>query len=175
MTYSCGTAARPASAATPKLAAGPVGKCTLRRIYVSVTASLRRRRVETRHTFSPTKAPSVTRTRSSRRTGLCGVNPTGTSSAYLSRSTQTTRRGRSDARLAGDLLSRRAPRQGPARWPSRRGGELPVGYDARGWLDAQAVKTSQVKLVQHTVKPPLWPRQATDGPPGLIRCRRAGL
>ena len=63
----------------------------------------------TRHTFSPTTPPSVTRTRSSRRTGLCGVNPTGTSSAYLSRSTQTTRRGRSDARLAGDLLSRRAP------------------------------------------------------------------
>lgn len=32
-----------------QLAAVPVGKCTLRRIYVSVTASLRRRRVDTAH------------------------------------------------------------------------------------------------------------------------------
>jgi hypothetical protein len=71
--------------------------------------------------------------------------------------------------------ARRATRQGPARWPSRRGGELPFGYDARGWLDAQAVKTSQVKLVQRTVKPPPWSRHATDGPTGLSRCRRAGL
>ena len=81
--------------------------------------------------------------------------------------------GRSDARLAGDLLS--AARHTTAPWPSRRGGELPFGYDARGWLDAQAVKVSQVKLMQRTVKPPPWPRQTTDGPTGLTRCRSPGL
>ena len=59
--------------------------------------------------------------------------------------------------------ARRATRQGPAPWPSRRGGELPFGYDARGWLDAQAVKVSQVKLMQRTVKPPPCPgRPLTD-------------
>jgi hypothetical protein len=59
--------------------------------------------------------------------------------------------------------ARRATRQGPAPWPSRRGGQLPFGYDARGWLDAQAVKVSQVKLMQRTVKPPPCPgRPLTD-------------
>lgn len=71
--------------------------------------------------------------------------------------------------------ARRATRQGSAPWPSRRGGELPFGYDARGWLDAQAVKVSQVKLMQRTVKPPPWPRQTTDGPTGLTRFRSPGL
>ena len=71
--------------------------------------------------------------------------------------------------------ARRATRQGPARWPIRRGGELPFGYDARGWLDAQAVKVSQVKLMQRTVKLPPWPRQTTDGPTSLTCCRSPGL
>ena len=44
-------------------------------------------------------------------------------------------RGRSDARLAGDLLSAARHTTGTTPWPSRRGGELPFGYDARGWLD----------------------------------------
>ena len=85
---------------------------------------------------------------------LCGVNPTGASSAYLSRSTQTTRGAEAMRAWRETYSARRATRQGPAPWPSRRGGELPFGYDARGWLDAQAVKVSQVKLMQRTVKPP---------------------
>jgi len=70
-------------------------------------------------------------------------------------------RGRSDAPWRETYSARRATRRGPAPWPSRRGGELPFGYDARGWLDAQAVKVSQVKLMQRTVKLPPWPRQTT--------------
>jgi len=84
-------------------------------------------------------------------------------------------RGRSDAPWWETYSARRATRRGPAPWPSRRGGELPFGYDARGWLDAQAVKVSQVKLMQRAVKPPPWPRQTTDGPTGLTRCRSLGL
>jgi hypothetical protein len=58
-------------------------------------------------------------------------------------------------RLGGRPTQRGAPHdrdQRPGR--AEEGGELPFGYDARGWLDAQAVKVSQVKLMQRTVKPP---------------------
>jgi hypothetical protein len=168
----CRTAARPASAATPNWR-----RCHSREAHAPAHLRLRHGFCcaggeLTWHTFAPTTPPSVARTRSSRRTGLCGVNPTGTSSAYLSRSTQTTR-GPKRCALGGRPTHRGAPHdrdQRPGR--AEEGGELPFGYDARGWLDTQAVKVSQVKLMQRTVKPPPWPRQTTDGPTGLTRCRK---
>ena len=67
-------------------------------------------------------------------------------------------RGRSDAPWRETYSARRATRQGQR--PGRA---------------EEAVKVSQVKLMQRTVKPPPWPRQTTDGPTGLTRCRSPGL
>ena len=102
------------------------------------------------------------------------MNPTGTSSAYLSRSTRPPE-GPKRCALAGDLLSAARHTTGTSALAEQKRWGAAVGYDARGWLDAQAVKVSQVKLMQRTVKLPPWPRQTTDGPTSLTCCRSPGL
>jgi integrase len=83
-------------------------------------------------------------------------------------------RGRSDARLAGDLLSAARHTTGTSALAEHKRRGAAVWVRRAGWLDAEAVKVSQVKLMLRTVKPPPWPRQTTDGPTGLPRCRSPG-
>ena len=83
-------------------------------------------------------------------------------------------RGRSDARLAGDLLSVRHT-TGTSAWPSRRGGELPFGV-RRARLARRAGGEGQPGEAHATHgKATSLPRQTTDGPTGLTRCRSPGL
>ena len=64
--------------------------------------------------------------------GVVWREPDRTSSAYRSRSTQTSRGAEVMRAWRETYSARRATRKGPAPWPSTRGGELPFGYDAAG-------------------------------------------